>query len=189
MTFIEITLVISLIALISLALYKAFSNGLRVWEKSRELIVEEDIAIFFDKFAQDLRNTYVYSTQYFLGDISRVSFPAFVWQKQMNRPGRDSDYKDQMGQVEYFLDITRKSIVRRSANYSQAQMGSFEAEQLLVTPVESLQLRYYYLTEDGEMFSEQVLETVPSGIEVSVVVDDQRGKRELKRYFNIPLKI
>jgi Tfp pilus assembly protein PilE len=189
MTFIEIMLVVSLIGLVSLALYQSFTNGLRVWQKSRELIIEEDVAVFFDKLAQDLRNTYVHTTQYFEGDSSRVSFPALVWLKTMNPRRHSDEYSDQMGQVEYALDVERRSIVRRSANYSEARQRLFGQEQVVVTPIDGLQFKYYYLTDDGEIFSEQVLETVPAGIEVEVTIQDSKGRRSLKRYFNIPLKI
>ena len=58
LTLIEILLVLSLVSIISIALYKALRNGLQVWERSRYLVVEEDIAIFFDKITQDIKNSY-----------------------------------------------------------------------------------------------------------------------------------
>jgi len=189
MTFIEITITVSLIAIVSLALYKSFSSGLRIWQKSRELVIEEDIAIFFDKFAQDLRNIYVNSTQYFTGDNSRVSFPAFVWMMEMNSRGDTNEYKEQMGQVEYFLDYSDNELIRRSANYAQAHMDTFGAQRVLVTGVERISFTYYYLTDDGEIFSEQVLETIPAGIEVDITFKDNKGERNIKRYFSIPIKI
>jgi len=34
-----------------------------------------------------------------------------------------------------------------------------------------------------------VLGTIPAGIELEVFIDDGKGLRSMKRYFNIPLKI
>jgi len=189
MTFIEITMVVSLIALVSLALYKSFSNGLRVWEKSRESVIEEDIAIFFDKFARDLRGVYIHSLQHYEGDGTSFSFPAFVWMKKMNPEGNTEDYEDQMGQIEYAFDHSSDGIIRKSATYSDIYLEKFSHQQTLVSPVERILFTYYYLTDEGEIFSEQILETVPAGIEVEVVIHDHKGQRSLKRYFNIPIKI
>jgi len=189
MTFIEIMLVVALIGMVSLALYKSFANGLRVWQKSRELIVEEDILIFFDKFAQDLRNTFVYTSLPFKGDIRRVDFPAFVWMPSMNSHEREGEFKDQMGRIEYSYDDAQKQIIRRQANYSQAMNGAYEMPQTVARFIDSLHFRYYYLTSSEEVFSEEVLEVMPAGIEVTVQFSDVNGTREIKRYFNIPLKI
>jgi hypothetical protein len=189
MTFIEITLAVSLIAIITLALYKSLANGLLVWSKARELVIEEDISIFFDKLAHDLRNTYVHTTQHFEGDGTRVTFPSLVWLPAMNPRFERDGYLEQLGQVEYLFDHGRHAIVRRAANYSSVYMQKYDQEQVMAAPIERIQLTYYYLTDDGEVFSEAVLGTIPAGMEVEVFIDDGRGRRSMKRYFNIPLKI
>src|SRR6185295_6747012 len=113
MTFIEMMLVVVMIGMVSLALYKSFSNGLRVWQKSRQLIVEEDILIFFDKFADDLRNTYVYSNLPMTGDARRMDFPAFVWMPRMNAaPEAKDEFAEQLGRIEYYFDDGKKQIMR-----------------------------------------------------------------------------
>lgn len=189
MTFMEIMLVVSLIGMVSIALYQAFANGMKVWEKSREMVVEEDIIIFFDKFAQDLRNTFVFSTLPFEGDSQRFSFPSLVRAADMKKFSAVKQFKEQMGRVEYYYDPQADSLNRKVANYSQALNRSFEEPQMLVAPIERIQFRYYYLTDDGELFSEQVLEVIPSGVEVVVIFSDQKGTRQVQRYFAIPLKI
>jgi len=188
MTFIEMMLVVALIGMVSLALYKSFANGLRVWKKSRELVVEEDILIFFDKFAQDLRNTYIYSSLLVEGDGQRMALPAFVWMPPMNSDKKD-EFAEQMGRVEYSYDAADKTVKRRQANYSQALKNVYDPPQTVSRFIDSLQFRYYYLTLTGEIFSDDVLEVMPAGVEVTVKFSDVHGTREIKRYFNIPLKI
>ncbi|HSV43921.1 MAG TPA: hypothetical protein VLJ10_05135, partial [Candidatus Bathyarchaeia archaeon] len=74
-TLIELLLVASLLSLISVSLYQALSNGLRVWQYTRRLSVEEDVMIFLDKLSADLRNSFDYSLFFFDEGKNYVSFP------------------------------------------------------------------------------------------------------------------
>ena len=43
MTLIEILLVISLISMVSLGIYNALSNGIAIFQRHRQVVIEEDI--------------------------------------------------------------------------------------------------------------------------------------------------
>lgn len=183
MTLIEILIVVSLISMLSLALYNAFSNGIRVWDKSQRLVVEEDIAIFFDKLSRDLRNTYSYSKINFVGADHRFTFPSRVLTLRGLQSGHD--YIEQLGSVEYFYDFNEDAIFRRQANYGQSLSDQFDRPQLLVSSVDHLKFRYFYLTDDGEIFSLDALEGLPIGIEIEVQFSDNQGQRIVRKFIDI----
>ena len=78
LTLIETLLVVSFVSLVSIAIYKSLASGIKVWGKAHDLVVEEDIAVFFDKITSDLRNTFYYSDLDFYGENYRMSFPTIV---------------------------------------------------------------------------------------------------------------
>jgi len=188
MTIIEMLIVVSLVSMISLALYHSLINGLKVWEESRRLIIEEDVAIFLDKLSQDLRNVSQYSKITIEGNEYRFSFPTIVRTQADAYSGLPKDaYVDQLGKVEYYYDILKDSIFRRQANYSQAMNERFQPSQLLAKSIERFNFRYYYLTRDGKMTSVDVLDVCPSGVEVEVEFFDKQGLRVMRKYIDIPV--
>lgn len=190
LTLIEILLVVSLVSLITLALYVSFANGLKVWERSRQLVLEEDMAIFLDKLSHDLRNTYTYSKVSAKGTSTRFVFPAIVHTMADPKMGLPEDaYIDQMGQVEYYFDTTDKSIYRRQANYSQGLKEKFQNSLRLASSIDKLDFQYHYLTDTGEKISDEVLEYMPFGVDVKIEFSDKLGKHVIRRFIDIPLKI
>ena len=79
MTLMEILIVVSLIAMMSVAIFNALSNGMKIWKRSQQMVIEEDIAVFFDKIAHDIRNAFVFSQFRFEGDELRFAFPTMVY--------------------------------------------------------------------------------------------------------------
>ena len=191
MTLMEILLVASLISIISVAIYNALSNGLRVWERSRQVVVEEDIAIFIDKLTTDLHNTFFYSKIKIEGNDYRFTFPTMVSVMADKRgPGPYGEYQDQLGRVEYYFDYATHAIYRRQANYSQAIMGDyFSQPQLLVSLVDRLKIEYYYLTDEGEVFSQDIFDVLPSGLEITVEFSDSQKTKKFFKVVNVPLNM
>ncbi|OGX54722.1 MAG: hypothetical protein A2306_11275 [Omnitrophica WOR_2 bacterium RIFOXYB2_FULL_38_16] len=188
MTLIEILIVTSLIAVISVAIYSCLSSGIRVWQESNRLVVEEDIAMFFDKISKDLRNVYSYSRIKPQGDVFRFSFPAIVYTKADKGSGHpEGSYVDQLGKVEYYFDPISDSIYRRQANYSQAVSEQYSRESKIVGSVERLKFTYFVLTPEGEITKNEILDYIPSAIEVLVVFKDSRGERSMRKFIDIPI--
>ncbi len=188
MTLMEILIVVSLIAMTSVAIYSALSNGLRVWERSQQLVIEEDVAIFFDKFSQDLRNAFRYSMFKFEGGQQRITFPTIIHMLADKRSGLpQKEYVDQPGKVEYYYDGLEDILYRRQANYSQALNGHFFKKRALIHGVEAVKFSYFYYAEGREIYSPDVLETYPSRVEVEVEFSDKQGKKKMNRFIDIPL--
>ncbi len=185
MTFIEIMIVVSLISIISVALYHGLSNGLRVWEQSKRLIVEEDIALFFEKISQDLRNSLSYSKINFESDFYSFSFPTVV--RTLVTTSKQDELVEQIGKVQYAFDPSSKNLVRKQADYGQALSGDYDPPQVLVAHIDSIKFGFIYLTDKEQVYSEKILETIPSAVEVEVKFTENKQKRSFKRVIEVPI--
>ena len=188
MTFVEVLIVISLIAIISLSLYNALSNGLRVWKKTRELVIEEDIAVFFEKLTKDLRNSYPYSQIPFEATENKFAFPTIV--KTIADEAADlpkGELVEQVVRVQYVYDYNNDTITKSVANYSQALQGTYGSEMVLVRAISKLTFRYIYLTKDGEIKSTEASNVFPSSLEVEVEFFDKGKLKKLRKLIDIPI--
>ena len=188
MTLMEILLVVSLVSMVSVALYKVLSQGLRVWERSQQFVAEEDIAIFFEKITADLRNSYVFSKNRFEGTENKFIFPTIV-RVAVDAPRGvgHGELADQIGRVEYFYDGQHRAIYKRTANYSRALRNTFDTPQFVAGLVDRLTFRYLYLTDNGELFSSKVLDVIPAGVDVEVLFSDKNGQRSMHKFVEIPI--
>ncbi|KKS44751.1 MAG: hypothetical protein UV05_C0001G0011 [candidate division CPR1 bacterium GW2011_GWA2_42_17] len=184
----EVLLVVSLISIINIALYNALVNGLRIWERSQRLVVEQDLAVFFDKIAQDLRNSFLYSRIKFNGNDHRFSFPTRV--HILADPKSDSpidQYISQLGRVEYYFDTIEKKIYRHQANYGQALSEEFSRPTALVNAVETVEFQYIYLTDNEEIVSREVLDIPPSGVDIEVHFSDSGVQKSVRKLIAVPI--
>ena len=188
MTLIEILIVVSLISGISIVLYGSLSNGLKVWEKSQETIVEEDVVVFLDKLAVDLRNIMPVSNINMIGNQIGLSIPAIVWIiADANSDFIEGEYIQQIGLVNYVFDSSNHKIIRREADYGSALSGEFLIERSIVSNVINLTFEYYYYTDQGEMISDVILDVIPAGVKVHIEIEAQGQTKFINRYIEIPM--
>ena len=188
MTLMEILIVASLISVISIAVYNALSNGLKIWNKHKSLVIEEDILIFFDKLTHDARNSFIYSKILYEGTEFSFACPTMVSVKADPQSGLDAEeYVTQIGKVDYYFDLTDRSIYLKKANYGQAVKGEYQDPQRLVTSVDDVRFKYIYLTDEGELTQPNIADIIPAAIEVEVQFTDRFGKRSLTKIIDIPV--
>lgn len=189
MTLIEILIVISLLAMINLALYNSLSNGLKVWKKSQNMIIEEDIAIFFDKITNDLHNSFYHAKLKYEGSTARFRFPTIIYMPADTKSSWPEDsYIHQIGQVEYLYNSSDKTIVRKMADYGLALRDESAQAIPLVKGVERLKFTYFYSTPTEEIVSDQILELLPGAVRVEVLFSDIYGKRTMEKWIEIPIE-
>ncbi|MEK7850184.1 MAG: type II secretion system protein GspJ [Candidatus Omnitrophota bacterium] len=78
LTFVEVLITCFMVALIGIAVYSSLNNGIRAWQRVQQKMPEEDIAIFFDKFLNDVSNSFQYPQISFSGNQTYVAFPAMI---------------------------------------------------------------------------------------------------------------
>ncbi len=187
-TLVEALLVSSLVAGLSLAVFLSLSSGLKLWDRSRVLVVDEDIAIFFDKFATDVRNSFPFSTLDYSGEETRVAFPAVVTGAADRSGSRAAEMTtDQIGRVQYLFDSGTGRIVRRQANYAQGTRDAWGEERVLVSGVALLMFRYFFPGSSDPRSAISEKTGVPSGIEVEVRFNEGGEERSVRRYVPVPV--
>ena len=188
MTLAEILIVVSLISIVSIAIYNALVNGLKVWDRSRTLLQEEDVAVFFEKISEDLRNSFTYSLIPVQGNEFRFTFPTRVRTTvDQRRRGQDEEYADEIGQVEYYYDLQTDTLFKRSAVYGQAVNYQFGEPKKILTSISDFRFQYIYLTEKEALNSSDVLDILPSSVEITVKFVERGKERILTKIVDLPL--
>lgn len=188
-TLIEVLLVSSLIAVLGVAIFHTFSNGLKLWARAQRLNPESEVALFLDKIGEDLRSTSAISGIAFKGIGAQLSFPAIVLTKADQRSSRASEgMVNQIGAVRYRFDPGTQTIYRRQANYAQAIKDRWIQEEVPVAVgITELALHYEISSEKRYLLKSTFDEGIPRGVMVEVNFGDDSGKHQLKRYFLIPV--
>jgi prepilin-type N-terminal cleavage/methylation domain-containing protein len=183
-TLIEILLVTSLIGIVSIAVFRSFNNGIKLWAKAQRINREAEAAIFLDKMAEDLRSAVTISSIAFKGTGHSFSFPAVVL-----TPADVKSYRaveeviDQIGAVQYRYDPEAHKIFRRQVNYSQAVKGIWPSLEIaMVSGIEELDFDYVVPTAEGYVTKSEINSIFPSGVYVKVHYKDDTGIHELKRF-------
>ena len=189
-TFIEILLVTSLIAILSLSIFTCFSNGLKLWDRSRREILTEDISIFFDHFSSDLHNTFIFSTIPLEGGENSFIFPTVVLTKADEYGSRkDEEFIDQLGRVRYAFDFEKNAIVRQQANYSQGTRNDWGDVKIMAAGIKELKFKYYYSGSKEYQLHADNSAVLPAGVEVDVRFMEGGEEKTLSRFISIPLGI
>ncbi len=189
-TLIEILLTVSLFSLCSFAIYKVFAGGVKLWARSQYFAVEEDVAIFLDKFSEDLRNSFYYTGINFKGMQGQLTVPAFVT-TQADERSMDADQGPvtQIGAVKYYYDYETHTIHRAQANYSQALKGSFADDRVLVKAVTGLRFIYYIPGAEGVDPYTKMEDVIPSAVYVEIKYNDGRSEQQTGRFISIPVGV
>ena len=132
-TLMEMLLVTALVSIIGLAIFQAFSNGLKLWARGQQMSHDGETAIVLDKIGEDLRSTVSVSGIAFKGEVTRFSFPAIVMTPADKNGSRaQEDLIDQIGAIEYRFEQADGKIYRRQANYAQALKHQWGKEQEVI---------------------------------------------------------
>ena len=132
---IELLIVTSILAVISLAVFTTLNNGIKLWQFINQETLEEDIALFLSRISSDLRNCFIFSDIEFVGTEEDISFSTIL-KRQVE--GLSSP----VGRVNYFLDDF--TINRTTQNYSEIYQDQIDAARKLISPVKSFSFCYYY---------------------------------------------
>ena len=137
---IELIIVTALIAVVSLTIYSALNNGIRLWQRINNQAPEEDLNIFFDKFSLDLRNALKFDNIAFLGQTNRLEFATLVNSPRLN--------KRTVGKVVYSYNFQKKALEREQRDFAQVYSGEAASIVQSLEGVRFLKFKYYFY--DGQ---------------------------------------
>jgi prepilin-type N-terminal cleavage/methylation domain-containing protein len=187
-TLTEVLLVSCMFAVISLAVFNAFSNGFKLWARGQHVMAEGDMAIFLDRIGEDLRGVVTISGIPFKGDSMQVSFPAIILgPTDPNGSRAPEGTADQIGAVRYFFEPSEKTIYRSQATYGQALKLQWSQPVEVASLIEDISMRYYFKADRGLDVKSQTDEGIPLGVSIDVqfMIDGQI--RHMRRFLLIPV--
>ena len=186
-TLVEVLLVISLVAIVALALYATFSSGVRVMSLVDQAAEEEDLNIFFEKFSRDLQNTFHYATIPFLGQGDRLSFATSIQTDMRLGGGRG------VGRVTYAYDPSERAILRTQEDINQIFEEQTGQAQKVFFPLSSFRLEYYRYDavknsyEWKEEWEETEEKIIPLAVKVLLRLQEEKGEKDVTRTVAIPV--
>ena len=175
-TLIESLIVVTLLSIIGLSVFTAFSNGLKIWERSHRAVVEEDVAIFFERLTQDLANAFEFSLIKFEGSEIKLKFATIVTTEADRKLGANKTMR-QIGHVQYYYDEDKKEIYRAQGNYSLAIKDKFFPSRVLMKGVESFNFSFFYF-ESGQIKETKSGDLLPAGVKVTLGFLDKKGREK-----------
>ena len=187
-TLTEILLVSAMFAVISLAVFNAFSNGFKLWARGQHVMVEGDTAIFLDRFAEDLRQTVIISGIPFKGTGTEISFPAIIWAPtDANGSRAKEEMGEQMGAIRYAFDPSQNKIFRYQATYGQALKGQWSGPIEVANLIEDISLHYYFKADKGLDIKSDTDEGIPMGVMIDVQFLVEGQLYHMRRFLIIPV--
>ena len=187
-TLTEILLVSAMFAMISLAVFNAFTNGFKLWARGQHVMVEGYTAIFLDKLGEDLRQTVLISGIPFKGIGAELSFPAMIIAPTDSNGSRvKEEFGPQIGAIKYVFDPSEKKIFRYQATYGQALKSQWSVPVEAANLIEDISLRYYFKTDRGLDVKSQTDEGIPFGIMIDVQFLVEGQIFHMRRFLIIPV--
>ncbi len=187
-TLTEVLLVSCMFAVISLAVFNAFANGFKLWARGQHVMVEGDMAIFFERVSEDLRSVVTISGIPFKGDSTQLSFPAIILaptDANGSRAGEGAG--SQIGAVQYTFEPSEKKIYRTQAVYGRALKSEWSAPVEVASQIEDITVRYYFTADKGLEIKSQMDQGVPMGIMVDVQFMADGQIRHMRRFLLVPV--
>jgi prepilin-type N-terminal cleavage/methylation domain-containing protein len=187
LTLIEMLMVISLIALVGMAVYGIFSSGINVMRLVTRPVSEENLNIFFEKLARDLQNSFNYTGISFEGENDKFSFAAKINAKPELGGERG------IGRVTYFYDSGRDAISRREEDLNlvfeesfskpAAQFGSVLEAKFLYFAQDPATKQYLWKDDWVQIDSKKKL---PLAVRVEFEYKDENGRHSISKTIPIP---
>jgi prepilin-type N-terminal cleavage/methylation domain-containing protein len=185
-TFIEMLIVTMMLALVSLAIYATFSNGIKIWHKVNLPTPEEDVNIFFDKFSSDLRNCFKFTGIYFSGTKDALEFATLVSSPQLQIRT--------VGKVIYSYTMEDSLLAREARDYSQMYTDTQGTVAQSMKNVKAVRFRYYYYDTGYKEYrwldewpkDETSKEALPLAVRVELEIGDGVQARTFTKTVSIP---
>ena len=180
-TLVEMVIVTAMLSVISLAIYATFNSGAKIWQRIDLQEPEEEVNIFFDKFAADLRSCFRFEGMYFLGEEDRVEFPAMVYSNDLE--------KRTVGRAIYSYNYMEGRVTRRQSDFSQVYYEDEGDVTLSLLNVSGLGFLYYYYEEKTEKYfwlTEWLGDGLPLAVRIELELNDGVKRTKFAKTITIP---
>ena len=182
LTFIELLVVTVILSIVSLAIYANFNNGIRIWQRINKNIPEEDLNIFFDRFALDLRNALQFSGINFSGGSERLEFATIINSQRLQ--------KRTVGKVIYFYEPYKQILRREERDFSQIFSGEDGLMRQSLTKIRSLEFTYYIYDKNKKEYAwedEWMVGALPLAVRIELEFKDGVQTHKFTKTVSIPV--
>ena len=181
LTLVELLIVTVILAMVSLAVYSTLNSGIRIWRKVSQHIPEEELAVFFDKFTRDLRNTIVSESMSFQGAAHRLEFPSLVSSQKLEITT--------IGRVVYNYDQNGEKLVCLQEDVSDIYNHHEGTEKYALKGVVSCRFSYYNYDKQVKKYfwaEENLPNTFPMAVRMELEFADGAKQVSFTRTVTIP---
>jgi len=181
-TLIELLFVVGLIAVISLAMFAVFNNGIKIWQRINGQLPEEEAAIFMDRFFHDLRNSIASYSIKFSGSQKQMVFATLVNSPRLKNTS--------VGRVTYFYDPGSYALSRQQDDYSSVCTGEEGGPLRTLGNITALKFQYYFFDKDRKEYfwlDEWSRDSVPLAVNIEMEMDDGGRVHKFSQALFIPV--
>ena len=182
MTLIELLITMTILAVISTAIYASLNSGLKIWKRINQQLVHEDLDIFFDRFGHDLRNCARFAGISFTGTQERVEFPTILPSPHFGG--------DVIGRITYAYDQQAKTLIRVQQDFSQIHSGEEPSKTQPIPDLGLVKFRYYVYDKETKEYSwrEDFLEgDFPLAVRIELELGNGPQAQNFTRTVGIPI--
>lgn len=180
-TLIELVIVSFISLIVSLGIYKILDSGIKIWQKINKTILEEDVNIFFQKFALEISGSFRFDLIGFKGKRDFVSFPALINSQFLG--------KDTVGEIIYYFDSSKKTLIKEERDFSQIYNNDEGRRRVLISNLMDCSFEYYTFDEVKQEYLWQQnweKKDFPLAIRIKLILNEENTKDFIK-IVNIPI--
>ena len=181
-TFLELLIVSAILSVVSLAIFASLNSGIKIWQKVNTQLFEEDVDIFFDKFARDLRNSLEFTGINFSGEDEQMEFAAVGYNPKLKITT--------VGRVVYFYNPDKGTLERQQKGFIESFFDSTEMTAQLLKDIKSLKFKYYQFDEKKKDYlwqeAYQAGRPLPAAVRIEIMFEDRPQDEIFTKTVDIP---
>ncbi len=183
---VELLIVVTLVPIISLAIFFCFRNSTLLWQTLNQEMPEENIAIFNLRAETDFRQALRYKTIPFFGSAQEVSFADYV--QTLETVGGEHG----IGEVKYRYDETKQIVIREERNMSDLHTQKLRMSKVVLQNVDNFLLSYLGKNEQThqyvwhEEWQQPGRKSLPCAVKLDYTQTTSLGNQTYTAVFEIP---
>ena len=183
LSLIEILIVMVIMSFISLAVYANLNSGIKIWQRINKPRPEEDLNIFLDRFAQDIKNALNFQGLDFLGAEDSFELASAIYSPALKTKT--------VGKVIYYYDRRDRILKRQQQDLSQIYNRQ---DSSLIRQLENVDaLRFQYCSYDKEkkefIWQEEykTKDELPLSVRIELEFNNGSQTKAFSRTVDIPI--
>jgi prepilin-type N-terminal cleavage/methylation domain-containing protein len=181
-TLLELIIVLAMFSFVSVAVYTAFSNGVRIWQRFSRIDNNQRTDIFLERFCRDVANAFKFKDINFTGTSEGLACPGLV----LNTRSKITS----VGRIIYFFDPEEKKISRFQQDYSQIYLQQKSEAGHSLPGVKSFALSFYTYDKQQKKYlwvSGWEAEKLPLAVRIEIETADNINPVRITRTVDIPV--